>query len=77
MKESLIILFLVIALVCTAKAQDGCIRVVTHAPVQFNVGWCSVPVEVNIPNGIGYCTNARCKSVHRTHPIPEEVVQGK
>ena len=65
MKESLIILFLMIAFVCTAKVQDDCIRVVTHAPVQVNVGWCSVPVSASIPNGIGYCTNARCTSAHR------------
>ena len=77
MKESLIISFLVLAFLYAVEAQEDCIRVVTNAPVKVRVGWCSEEVSASIPNGIGYCTNARCKSTHKTHLVPEQVVRGK
>lgn len=78
MKGLLIISFLVLHLLYAAKAQDECIRSTT-SQVSVDVSWCSQPVIVTLPNSMvaGYCGNARCKSSHKTHSTPEQVVRSK
>jgi len=60
-----------------AGALEGCIRVETTEKATFDVDWCNKPVTVTLPEPIGYCANARCRSSHKTHHSREIYVHGK
>lgn len=78
MKGFLITLFLMLVLLYAVSAQlEECLRVETSAPVSLNVNWCNQKVTANLPNPIGYCSNARCKSSHRIHTTPDSLEQSK
>ena len=72
MRELLIVLLTV--LVPCAVLQ--CIRVETIEPAIFDVDWCDQPVIANLPEPVGYCANARCRSSHKTHVTRENVTLG-
>lgn len=71
---SIIFLMMLIALyICTA---EECIRVNGANYATFNVEWCTEPISVHLPEPIGYCTNARCRSFHKTHGKSDNITQG-
>ena len=76
MKGFLIILFLMLVLLYAVSAQE-CIRITSSAPVQVQVGWCNNKVTASLPEAIGYCSNARCKSTHKIHTTPEQLERSK
>ena len=77
MKGLLIISFLMLALLYGTKAQDQCGRAETfNEQITVDVNWCSVPVTATLPGPIGYCSNARCVSSHKTYSTPEQVFTG-
>lgn len=45
--------------------------------VTVNVNWCSQPVIATLPESVGYCANAKCKSSHVIHTKIKKVIQGK
>lgn len=75
MKGLLIILLMMLAAL-HAGALEECIRVETTEPAMFDVDWCSQPVTTTLPEPIGYCANARCRSSHKTHHSREIYVHG-
>ena len=75
MKELLIILLTVLVALYVGAVPE-CVRVETTEPATFDVDWCDQPVIVNLPEAVGYCGNARCRSSHKTHVIRENVTLG-
>lgn len=75
MKELLIISFVLLVALYVGAVPE-CIRVEINETATFDVDWCSQPVRVILPEPIGYCTNARCRSSHKTHTARENITLG-
>ena len=73
MKGLLIVLFLLLSLLCAAKAEGECRRVTSTDPIKVEVDWCNEPVTVSLP-AYGYCINTSCKSAHKVHT--NQVIRG-
>ena len=75
-KELSVILFMVLVASYLVCAVDECIRVETNEVVPVDVGWCNQPVFVELPEPVGYCANAKCRSSHKTHTAIENITRG-
>lgn len=75
MKGLLITLLIVLVCLYIGAGQD-CIVVEADEPATFDVSWCSDPVKVILPEPVGYCANARCRSSHKAHVERENVTIG-
>lgn len=70
--KGLLVISLLILVAFYFGAVQGCIRIESNEPALFDVEWCTEPVSVALPEPIGYCTNAKCRSSHKTHTSPRE-----
>jgi len=67
MKNLFVIVAVMVLLVQAVVAED-CIRQdTTKVKVKVN-NWCNNKLaDAVLSNSVGYCTNVKCKSSHRTH----------
>ena len=69
-------LFIILLMTFYVTADDECLRVETYS-YKIDVDWCPIPITVTLPEKVGYCTNARCRSSHMTHDARENITIGK